>query len=185
MNFWGYNKFVYMNQTIFFFFYNLAHRSDLWDKVFIFFAQYYPYFVIFIAILFALFHHEVFSNKNPFKAFTQKWKEIISLFLGGVVAWILANVLKYFIQEGRPNYIFQNVMPLIKESGYGFPSGHATFYMALAVSVFLHHKKAGYFFIASAILIGLARVIVGVHSPIDILGGFALGALIAFFLKNV
>ncbi len=40
-------------------------------------------------------------------------------------------------------------------------------------------------FIFFAFIIGLARIIAGVHFPIDILGGFLFGGLIAYFLKNV
>jgi len=34
-----------------------------------------------------------------------------------------------------------------------------------------------------AFLIGIARIIAGVHFPIDILGGFILGAGIAYLIK--
>ena len=81
--------------------------------------------------------------------------------------------------------MFSNIVPLFSESGYAFPSGHATFFMALAFALFFNHKKAGYVFILFALLIGIARIIAGVHFPVDILGGFILGFFIAFFVKNV
>jgi undecaprenyl-diphosphatase len=81
--------------------------------------------------------------------------------------------------------VFPQVHSLFAESWYSFPSGHATFFMALAVSIFLSHKKAGYLFMFFALLIGIARIIAGVHFPVDILGGFVIGALVAFFVKSV
>jgi membrane-associated phospholipid phosphatase len=57
--------------------------------------------------------------------------------------------------------------------------------MALAVSIFFSHKKMGYVFIALAFVIGFARIAGGVHFPVDILGGFILGALVAYLVKNV
>jgi undecaprenyl-diphosphatase len=57
--------------------------------------------------------------------------------------------------------------------------------MGIAFAIFLTHKKAGYWFMFFALLIGLARIIVGVHFPIDILGGFILGALIAYLVRFV
>jgi len=57
--------------------------------------------------------------------------------------------------------------------------------MALAFAIFLTHKKVGYWFMFFALLIGIARIIVGVHFPIDILGGFILGALIAYLVRFV
>lgn len=151
----------------------------------VFFAVYFPYLVIFIAGVFLLMHHEVLKMKNPFQVFLQKKKEVLSSFIVGVVAWISAYLLKFFIQIPRPFDVFKEVTPLIPEHGFAFPSGHATFYMALAMSIFFFHKKAGYVFIFFAVLIGLARVIAGVHYPVDILAGFVLGALVAYFAKNI
>ena len=164
-----------MNTTIFFFFYNLAHQSKILDDLIIFFALYFPYVVVVLAAIFLLFLH--------------KKKEILLVFFSGALAWILAYVLKFFFHTLRPFDVFSTVRSLIPESGFSFPSGHATFFMALAVSIFFYHKKAGYVFMFFALLIGLARIIAGVHFPIDILGGFVLGGLIsclvAFFRKNV
>jgi len=174
-----------MNNVIFFFFYSLAHQSKILDWVVILFAQYFPYLVIILAGLFLLFHHEVFQADNPFQVFLQKKKEILLAFVAGILAYVLASILKIFIHTPRPFDIFSSVHSLIPETGFSFPSGHATFFMALAFSIFFYHKKAGYVFMFFALLIGLARIAAGVHFPLDILGGFILGALIAFFLKNV
>ena len=174
-----------MNNIIFFFLYNLAHSSNTFDQVVIFIGNIFPYIVIFLAFLFLVFHHEVLFADNPLKAFIQKWKEITLVFFSGIFAWFLAYVLKLIFQTNRPFDIFSQVHSLFPETGHAFPSGHATFFMALAFSIFFNHKKAGYVFILFALLIGLARVIAGVHFPVDILGGFILGFAIAFFLKNV
>ncbi len=101
------------------------------------------------------------------------------VFFSGVVAWILAYILKLLFALPRPFDSLSDVKSLFPEHGYAFPSGHATFFMALAVSIFLLHKKAGYVFMFFALLIGVARVIAGVHFPVDILGGFVLGAVVA------
>lgn len=174
-----------MNESIFFFFYNLAHQSSLVDGLIVFFAVYFPYLVIFSAGIFLLMHHEVLKAENPYQVFLQKKREILSAFLVGILAWILAYGLKFLFQFPRPFDALSGVSSLIPESGFGFPSGHATFFMALAMSIFFFHKKFGYIFIFFAILIGVARVVSGVHFPVDILAGFILGALVAYFAKNV
>jgi undecaprenyl-diphosphatase len=173
-----------MNNAIFFFFYNLAHQSKLFDGAVVFFAVYFPYVVVILAGLFLLFHHEVLGAENPFRVFIEKKKEILLAFLGGALAWVLAYILKILFRVPRPFDIFSQVHPLFPESGYSFPSGHATFFMALAATIFLLHKKAGYIFISFAVLIGVARIVGGVHFPSDILGGFVLGALVALFVKK-
>ena len=167
-----------MNDSIFFFFYNLAHQSVFFDKLIIFFADTFPYIVVFLVFLFLVFY-----KKN--------FKETILVFFSSALAWFLAYILKILFHTQRPFDIFPTITSLIPETGYAFPSRHATFFMALAFALFFNHKKvglpaqAGYIFIFSALLIGIARIVAGVHFPIDILGGFLLGFLVAYFLKNV
>jgi undecaprenyl-diphosphatase len=99
-------------------------------------------------------------------------------------------VLKILIRNPRPFNLLPQVHPLFSEHDFSFPSGHATFFMALALSIFLINKKAGlpaitgYVFIFFAFLIGIARIVAGVHFPSDILSGFILGSLIAYFINK-
>ncbi|MFZ3015938.1 MAG: phosphatase PAP2 family protein [Minisyncoccia bacterium] len=173
-----------MNNFIFFFFYNLTHKSEFFDKFVVFVAHTFPYIVILLAGIFLLFHHDVLPSKNPFKIFAQKWKEIILVFFSGIFAWCISQVLKLLIHASRPYLEFpNNVVSLIQKTDFSFPSGHATFYMALAFAIFFSHKKAGYVFMFFALLIGIARIAAGVHFPIDILGGFILGTLTAYFVR--
>jgi undecaprenyl-diphosphatase len=44
------------------------------------------------------------------------------------------------------------------------------------------HKKWGIVFFAGAILMGLARIIAGIHWPVDILVGALIGILSAWFV---
>lgn len=174
-----------MNELIFFFFYNLAHKSELFDKMIVFLALYFPYIVLILAGLFLLFHHEILRAENPFQFFLQKKKEILKVFFSGAVAWILAIVLKLLFHIARPTFFLTDIQPLLSKTTFSFPSEHASFFMALAVSIFLLHKKAGYVFMLFALVISLARIVAGVHFPVDILGGFILGALVAYFVKSV
>ncbi len=171
---------ININNKIFYFLYGLSHRVEWFDKLIIFLAVYFPYLIIFLAIVFLLFHHEVLYSKNPFLEFKRKWKEIILVFLSSGLAWGLADFLKFIFHTPRPFVLFNNVHALFVETWYAFPSGHATFYCALAFSIYFCHKKVGYFFLVSAFLIGMARVIGGVHFPIDILGGYILGFIIPY-----
>ncbi len=174
-----------MNNTIFLFFYSLAHKSNIFDNIVIFSAVYFPYIVVVSAILFLLFHHEIFDAVNPYKAFLQKKKEIIMVFFSGALAWTATYVLKHLFALSRPFDVWNSVKPLFSETGYTFPSGHATFYMALAVAVFFLNKKVGSLFIIFAFIIGVARIIGGVHFPFDIIGGFALGTLVSFICRSL
>src|SRR3989344_640671 len=91
-----------INETMFFFFYNLAHQSSFFDGLIVFFAVYFPYIVTLLALVFLLFHHKVFPSSNPFEEFINKWKEIILVFFSGGLAWIVAKILKTLIHADRP-----------------------------------------------------------------------------------
>lgn len=173
-----------MNQQIFFFFYNFAHQSVLLDQIIIFFAQYFPYIVVFLAGVFLVMHHEIFKEESTWQVFLQKKREILSVFFDGALAWLLARLFKVFFHILRPADVMSQIKPLVVENGYAFPSGHATFFMALAIAIFFFHKKMGYVFIVFALLIGIARVVAGVHYPVDILAGFILGGMVAMALKK-
>lgn len=164
-----------INNQIFFFFYNLAHQSNFFDKLVVFIAVYFPYFVLLSAAIFLIFY-----RKNL--------REFFMVFFSAGLAYILAKALKILIHLPRPGEALSAVYPLFPADGYAFPSGHAAVFATLAFALFFVHKKAGYLFMLFALLIGLARIISGVHFPADILGGFALGFLtgflIAYLAKN-
>ncbi len=150
-------------------------------------ADYFPYVVVILAGLF-LFRRLSWNPDLQASGLFKKWKEFILVFFSSALAWILAVILKNLIHLSRPFLALSDVQPLFIKTTFSFPSEHATFFMALAFSIFFLHKKAGYVFMFLALIIGLARITVGVHFPIDILGGFVLGGLIAclfaFFVKK-
>lgn len=161
-----------MNDLIFFFFYNFAHQSVSLDKFFIFLAVYFPYAVGLLAIALFLFYYK-------------SWREFFIVFFSAGLAWLVANLLKIFIHTLRPSFVLANVQSLFVENNFAFPSGHASFFSALAVSIFLLHKKPGYWFMIFAFLIGIARIVTGVHFPVDILGGFVLGSFVSVFVSYI
>ncbi len=161
-----------MNNSIFYFFYNLAHQSNLFDNIVIFFAVYFPYFVALMAGIFFVFY-----RKN--------WREFFVIFFTGGLTVVFDLILKYSIHVTRPFLSLPNIYPLFPEAGYAFPSGHAAVFSAIAFAIYFKHKKAGFVFMLFAFLIGLARIIAGVHFPIDIFGGFILGFVVAFLIKKI
>jgi undecaprenyl-diphosphatase len=161
-----------MNDAIFYFFYNLAHKSEFFDKVVIFFAEDFIFVVAVLAIIFLLIH----QTQSFFK---DGWL----VFFSGGIAWGFAQVIKNLLQTPRPFALFSDVIPLVQESGYAFPSGHTAPLTAIAFAILFLNKKVGYAFILFALLVGMSRIIAGVHFPIDIIGGFVLGAIVAYLVR--
>lgn len=165
-----------MNETVFNFIYSFAHRTPALDFAIAYTAEWYG-IVILVALFLYLFEH----RDNPKKG-------VRDLFVVGATAasaWVMAYFFKDVFHTLRPFDAIPTVAPLISESGYAFPSGHATFFMALASSLWFYHKYLSVFFGVSAVLIGIARIASGVHWPVDILGGLMLGYIIGTTLHRL
>ncbi|WP_049572028.1 phosphatase PAP2 family protein [Streptomyces sp. SBT349] len=96
----------------------------------------------------------------------------------------LANApIRDFVARPRPFVDHPDLAVLLEgKDGYSFVSDHASVAMAVAVALFLVHRVLGAIAFGLALLQGLARVILGVHYPSDVIGGFALGTAVALLL---
>jgi undecaprenyl-diphosphatase len=66
-----------------------------------------------------------------------------------------------------------------------FPSDHASAAFAIACAVFLFDQVVGSVFLAAAAVIGVGRVFIGAHYPLDVLGGCLVGLASALLLSRV
>jgi len=107
-------------------------------------------------------------------------KQVANVLLVSVSAWLVSEVVKNLLPFNPRPYEVYNTIPLTLTipSGSAFPSSHSAVSFALAVGVLPYHKKAGILFLASAVLVGLGRILSNVHFPIDVFGGALIGSLI-------
>jgi undecaprenyl-diphosphatase len=66
-----------------------------------------------------------------------------------------------------------------------FPSNLAAVGFAIAVSIFSKNRKYGGFLLALAFVSSFGRVYTGVHYPLDIIGGAAIGTVSAFISLGI
>jgi glycosyltransferase 2 family protein len=96
----------------------------------------------------------------------------------GTGTWLVARAVKHLVGRGRPNHHIEAARLLGREQrGLGYPSGHAAVAATLYVVAAPHLRsrwRAG--LAALTFGVGLARIYVGAHLPLDVLGGVALGA---------
>jgi undecaprenyl-diphosphatase len=167
-----------MNTSIFRYLNSFAFRDDRLDIFMQFSATTLGTILIIAAIAFLLWHTHK-REDGPWRAFQKKIAEIIFVLLTIFLAWAVSSLLKDMIANPRPFEALSNVnLLMMPDSDYSFPSGHATFFSALAVAMYFYHRQASLIFFAGALLIGISRIAVGVHYPADILGGYVLGALV-------
>lgn len=110
--------------------------------------------------------------------------------LAGLLAFAvelpLYLILKNTIKRDRPCYRFDNFNAFIVPSDkFSFPSGHAAAAFVFA-TVFSHfYPSMAELSYSVAVLIGLSRVMLGVHYPTDIVAGAALGVSCATFTLSL
>lgn len=108
---------------------------------------------------------------------TRRFRLAVELLVAGGGAWLAAKVVKQMVDRGRPGELLHDVvLRHSPASGHGYVAGHAATAFALAVVALPYlGVRARVAALVAATLVALARVYVGAHLPLDILGGAALG----------
>ncbi|KLU60066.1 undecaprenyl-diphosphatase BcrC [Peptococcaceae bacterium CEB3] len=157
-------------------FYTVTHawRNPLFDLTMPFLTHLGAGGLIWLFIAFAL---AVFGRGRGRKA---AFLAMVALMLG----WFFCDeVLKSIVARPRPFLRWTDVRILAdKPLQYSFPSGHTTTSFAPATVLFRKSKSIGVAALALAALIGFSRIYVGVHYPLDVLGGVVLGGLIGWLV---
>lgn len=107
---------------------------------------------------------------------------------------ISSTLVKNWFARPRPcrdPFIMNHVRLLLDacSGGYSFTSSHATNHFGFAMFIFLTLKpvlkKWGWLFFVWAATISYGQVYVGVHYPLDIIGGGFLGCVIGYLTATV
>jgi len=107
-----------------------------------------------------------------------------------ITSVMLNETLKHIFARSRPD-----ILRLINETGYSFPSGHAmnnaTLYTMLILLINRYvrntHLKLtlSSICVALAVMIGCSRIYLGVHYAGDVLGGWLLGSALSVIIYSM
>ena len=162
------------NHPIFFLIFNLSNHLPLLDNLMIFGAEYLIFLMWILIFIICL------------KGKTLERKSLILFLLSFPILYLVIKLIHLFIFEQRP-YIANQILPLIsyRADDASFPSRHTSIAFAMAFA-FLHFKsKWGLPLLLLAIWVGVSRIYVGVHYPIDILGGIIVGIISLIIAKQI
>ncbi len=116
----------------------------------------------------------------------QKMKAVIvivlSLITVGISDPVCNRLMKPAVHRLRPCnpqvHIENGRFLLGRKTSYSFPSSHAMNMFAQAALFSLFYRKKTVWFFLFAAFIGFSRIYVGVHYPLDVIGGAVFGAVI-------
>jgi len=148
----------------------LSHHSHLLDSIMAWSAQWIP--VLLAAVLLATWLWKRRAADHPsFRAA-----------LAGAVALGCAPIVGLLHHQAQPSALGLGRTLIAHVSGNSFPSEHTALSFGVAVSLLLSGSGLWPVALALAFLVGFARIFVGVHFPLDVLIGAALGTLVALLL---
>lgn len=100
----------------------------------------------------------------------------VRLLLTGALAYLVTGLAKDLWGRTRPHELLDIAYLDYTVRGPGFPSGHMALATALALTVARYLPPKYRWLIPVWIIgVGWSRVYLGLHAPLDILGGFAIG----------
>lgn len=171
-----------LDLSIFNFIHQFAGRYKALDFLGIFLATYLGWILILITIV-LIFKEKGWHRKIYFFSLIA-----LSLILS---RGVITEIIRFFYNRERPFSTLGFESLINHSSNNSFPSGHAAFYFALAFSIYFFYRiqkqsnKWCWIFLASALLIGIARIFVGVHWPSDILGGVVVAGISIFVVVKL
>ncbi|MBC8527167.1 MAG: phosphatase PAP2 family protein [Candidatus Cloacimonetes bacterium] len=106
---------------------------------------------------------------------------VIAVLLSDSIAYRILKPLFGRIRPCNPSALIEGGRFLLGyNTSYAFPSNHASNMFALATLFTCFYRKRTAYFFGFAAIIGFSRIYVGVHYPIDVVGGAVLGVIIGW-----
>lgn len=114
----------------------------------------------------------------------------IVLVVGAIISdQLSSNLIKDLVGRLRPCQNLVDLRLLVPcGSGKSFPSSHSVNNFAAAIVLMHYYRKYTAVFLVVASIVAFSRIYVGVHYPLDVLGGAIIGSLIGMLvvlLKNL
>ena len=119
-------------------------------------------------------------------ALYRRWGTLVLTVVAIALADWFATGIKALVDRPRPPLRYPEPKTLVPvPHDASFPSGHAaTSFAAATVLTFAFPRLAAPLFVLAA-AVAFSRVYVGVHYPLDVIGGAALGVLVAIALRRL
>lgn len=115
------------------------------------------------------------------KMYWLSWRLAFSVLAG----YAPVLVLKLWLERPRPEGLYPDIHLRVGETLAGFPSGHSMIISVIMLTLLPFMPKVWRWILAGLFIavIGLSRVYLGVHAPLDILAGVSIGAIVVCTIR--
>ncbi|PEC82151.1 undecaprenyl-diphosphatase [Bacillus cereus] len=152
-----------MNYTVFQWFNNFAGSSKLLDALMIAITN----SAVYVAILFMFILW--FNNGKKVSAIKKQYTVLYTTL--SVIIALLVNVVIHAVYYHPRPFVSHDVHQLVPHAAdSSFVSDHSVLVFSIAFVFLLRGEKLKYVALIWAVLVGISRMYVGVHYPLDILG---------------
>jgi undecaprenyl-diphosphatase len=158
-----------INLALFNIIHNLAGHSHFLDALGVFIADTFTYVLILVGAYFLW----------RLRGWRQRIFGAIEIALAVLLGDVLINTaIRHFYHHLRP-FAALNFVPLIlnETPNNSFASGHMAILFAMSTVIFCLNRKWGSWLLGLSLIVGIARVYVGIHWPFDIIGGALIGII--------
>lgn len=108
------------------------------------------------------------------------WRRIVfAVVAAGALSWLASDLAKEIVERPRPTGFAAEVDIQDHATGFGWPSTHTAIAAGSLAAAALIGRRGVVPALVVAGTVGIARMAVGVHLPLDVVGGLALGVAIA------
>lgn len=159
-----------------------GHYNAFWDTFMTLASHKFTWVAVYISVLFVVWKR-------------YSWRGVLGVLLMIGVGmlftdWANAHLLRPWIGRLRPSDIDNPIAPLLhlvdgrRGGGYGMPSAHSAnvWLLTFVVTYWLRNRIVAAAMSVMALTVCYSRIYLAFHYPGDILGGFALAAVVAAFV---
>ena len=159
---------------------NMLVGQNVWlDALVIFFAQFVICFLPLITVLIYFLSSRFQKNKYQ--------RVLLLLLFSLILAEAIYLVIGLIYHQPRPFLSHPAVNPLVDvtSSSQSFPSNHTILVFLFSLAILEANQVVGIIFLCLSALVGLSRIIAGVHYPSDVLAGVIIAILSTWLIKKI